>query len=176
MKNMRVDTATQNKEVHVSKMMKLLVLIAVIALPVIALAEETPAPAAGTPVGDKPYMQGDSILGKVWHDASATFDLKGTEVTIKGFTVMRQVTEDPHGEFYYKENNTYWTWKEGYVVTAPAMGKDLGYFTYRPPTAPKTPDMPKGKIYKATPPATPAPTPTAPKTGWKKGEESVRSK
>jgi hypothetical protein len=161
---MRVDTAkTQNKEVHVSKMIKLLTLVAVvavIALPTVVLAQEK-----GTPVGEKPYANGDAI--KTWEKVKATFDLGGTEVTVAGFTVKRAVTAEPEGQFFYKENNTYWTWKEGYTVTAPTEAKELGYFTIRYGEAPTAPQP---KIYKATPPPT---EPAAPKTGWKRGVEPI---
>jgi hypothetical protein len=161
------------EEVHVSKMIKLLTLVAVvgmIVLPTLALAQEKVAPAAGTPVGEKPYANGAEI--KAWANVKAGFMLGDAEVSIPGFAVKRVVTTEPEGQFFYKENNTYWTWKEGYAVVAPTDAKDLGYFTIR------YGDTPKPKIYKATAPATPAApkTPEPVKTGWKRGTESVRSK
>lgn len=168
-----------------TKMIKLLVLLAVIALPCALLAQETPAaptaapaptPPAPAPVtGEKPYMANAEIWS--WGNVKATFTHDGSEISVPGFTVKRVVTVEPMDTtLYYKENAYFYTWKEGYVVTAPTDAKDLGYFTYRPSKAPPAPvAATKGKIYKATPPATPPAAPTAPKTGWKRGEESVRS-
>lgn len=153
---MRVDTAeTQNKEVHVSKMIKLLVLVTIIALPCVAMAEEPVAK------GEIPYHNNDVI--KDYGTVKATFGK--VDISIDGFTLKRVVTSEPvDTTYYYKENANFWTWTEGYVVTAPTTPKDLGYFTFRPSL---------GKVYKATPPSAPKP---AEQTGWKRGTESVRSK
>jgi len=172
-----VSTQQKNitEEVHVSKMIKLFSLVAVvamIALPSLLMAQAAPeTKAAGTPVGDKPYAKDDAV--KSWDKVKGTLMLGDAEVSISGFSVKRAVVTEPEGQFYYKENNTYWTWKEGYMVTSPTEAKDLGYFTIR------YSDAPKAKIYKATAPVTPSEKPVEKpvvKTGWKRGVESVRTK
>jgi hypothetical protein len=156
----------------VSKMVKLLILVAAV-LPAMLLAQAapaTPATPAAPAKGDKPYANGDVV--KDYGTVTATFSK--VELSLPGFTLKRVVTSEPTDTtFYYKENASFWTWGEGYVVTAPATGKDLGFFTYRPPT-PAKPTL--GKIYKATPPSAPAAAPKPAPTGWKRGVESVRSK
>jgi hypothetical protein len=132
-------------------------LVTLIAVPVL-MAQEAPAPAA--PVGDKPFGKDHEV--KAWTNVKAMFTLGEAQVSLAGFTVKRVVTTEPEGQFYYKENNTYWTWKEGYMVMAPEAGKDLGYFTIR------YGETPKPKIYKATAPVTPPTTPPPAKTGWKR--------
>lgn len=164
---MRVDTAiTYNEGGYVSKMVKLLALVVIIALPALVMAQTAPAAPAATP-GDQPYKNGDIV--KDYGTVTASF--KDGEITIPGFALARKVVSDPTDTtLYYKEGNqAFWTWEEGYVVTAPATPKSLGFYTYRPPT-PAAPA--KGKIYKAIPPTVVKPTPT----GWKRGIESVRSK
>lgn len=142
-----------------SKMVKLLTLVAVVAAlvaPTLLLAEK----------GEKPYSLNEVI--KDYGTVTASFEKAG--ITIPGFKLARKVISEPTDTtLYYKEgNNAFWTWSEGYEVIAPAAPKDLGYFTYRPP-ATVTPTVTKGKIYKAIPPE-------QLKTGWKRGVESVRSK
>jgi hypothetical protein len=166
-KNMRVDTAiTYNEGGYVSKMVKLLALVVVIALPALVMAQTAPA---STP-GEQPYKNGDIV--KDYGTVTATFEK--ADISIAGFTLARKVISDPTDTtLYYKEGNqAFWTWQEGYVVTAPAEAKSLGFFTYRPPVVPAPGPAPKGKIYKAIPPTVVKPTPT----GWKRGVESVRSK
>jgi hypothetical protein len=191
-----------------SKITKLLVLVAVaatIALPGAVMAQPaqptpppttapsttppavapTPAPAPAAPAmavpnkGDKPYSNGDVI--KTWDNVTGTFTLGGVEKMIKGFTVKRVVSSEPTDTiFYYKENANFWTWSEAYMVTPPANGRDLGFFTSRPGKTSATAgaQAPVAKIYTATPPSAPTTTGAGapPKTGWKKGEDLIRSK
>jgi len=134
----------------VSKMVKLLTLVAVVAVlvaPAILRAQEAP------------YKLGDEI--KTW-TVKKTFTIDEKDFTVS-FTLKRTVTEEPAMKYYLKEAKEFYTWKEGVALTGPADPLDMGYFTIR------TGDAPKAKIYKATPPK-------EEKTGWKKGVESVRSK
>ena len=156
-------------------MVKLLAIVAIIALPALLMAQTNPAPTpapaapAAPAKGDKPYSNGDVV--KDYGTVSATFSK--VDITIPGFALKRVVTSEPTDTtFYYKENASFWTWSEGYMVTAPTAPKDLGFYTYRPPAPAKAAPPTMGKIYKATPPATVKPA----ATGWKRGVESVRSK
>lgn len=137
-----------------SKMVKLLTLVAVVAVlvvPAILRAQEAP------------YKLGDEI--KTW-TVKKTFTIDEKDFTMT-FTLKRTVTEEPAMKYYLKEAQEFYTWKEGVAVTGPADPLDVGYYTYRPPTA--APAAAVGKIYKATPPIDV-------KTGWKKGVSTVRSK
>jgi len=136
----------------VSKMVKLLTLVAVIAVlvvPAVARAQEA-----------APYKLGDEI--KTW-TVKKTFTIDEKDFTVS-FTLKRTVTEDPAMKYYLKEAKEFYTWKEGVAVSGPTDPLDMGYYTIRTGT---TPAAPKPKIYKATPPS-------EVKTGWKKGLEPVR--
>jgi hypothetical protein len=141
----------------VSKMVKLLILVAVVAVlvaPAILRAQEAP------------YKAGDEI--KTW-TVKKTFTIDEKDFTYT-FNLKRTVTEEPAMKYYLKEAKEFYTWREGVSVSvsSPTDPLDMGYYTIRTFEAP-TPTTPKAKIYRATPP-------TETKTGWKKSIESVRSK
>jgi hypothetical protein len=160
-KNMRVDTAiTSNEGGYVSKMVKLLTLVAVVAVlvaPAILRAQ------------DAPYKLGDEIKTST---VKKTFTIGGNDYDVT-LNLKRTVTEEPAMKYYLKEAKEFYTWREGVSVSisSPTDPLDMGYYTIRTFEAPTptTPATPKAKIYRATPP-------TEVKTGWRKSIESVRSK
>jgi len=146
----------------VSKIVKLLTLVAVVAMIVVPSVLMAQADKEAVYVPKK----GDEV--KTW-TVKKTFEFDGMEKTFT-FTLKRIITGDPEMKPYIypkAEEGDHSTWTEGISVTGPTDPVDMGYFTVRA----------TGKFYKATPPPTvkeevKKPTPT----GWKRGMTVVRSK
>jgi hypothetical protein len=159
---MRVDTAKHNEEVHVSKTVKLLTLLAVVAvvvLPTLARAEWKEGewwPAADKAIKTDPITKSIMVGEK-------TYKLMIKKELWVNPAPPQDIQKDPVAkQMYPKENAEYPTWHEitKYTVdplTIPDMM--VGWRTSRA----------EGKIYVATPPVTPKTPPTPTPTGWKRG-------
>jgi hypothetical protein len=161
-RNMRVDTAIANNEGgHVSKLVKLLTLVAVVAMIL--------TPTMMRAQADKEAVfvpkNGDEI--KTW-TVKRSFDIDGMDKQIT-FTLKRTVTSEPKAEFYIypkAEEGDHSTWEEGITVAGPTEAYPVGFFTVRA----------TGKFYKATPPTKTYEKVEKPGTGWKRGVNVIRSK
>jgi len=144
----------------VSKMIKLLTLVAVVAMLVV--------PAAAQDLSkEQMYVPKKDDVVKKW-STTKTFEVEGITKTMK-FELSRVVTTEPDTAFFIypkAEEGDHYKWKEGVTVTGANEPIDLGFYTVRA----------TGKYYKAYEPVAKkvTETKTVPGKGWKRGLTVVR--